>query len=165
MLTRWFRPTDALLNVGSGAGRASFALWELGYERVLGIEHDRALVAEARSLAARLEYATPFRVGEVTRLALPEGAYDGAFWLESSLAACEQPERAATLRALRRSISRDGRLLLTTPCEWASDEVRALLASAGWQDEESVRRDANDSEAPEVRLAYPDCQFWVARAG
>lgn len=164
LVRRWFRPTDALLNVDSGAGRVSLGLWELGYERVLGIERDRGLVAEARRLAARLDYATPFRVADVVRLALPAETYDGVLWLEGGLARREAPAQEAALKALRRGVRAGGRLVLGTPVADDAASLPDQLASAGWTVEVRLRRDAEDGEAADVKAAYPDCWFWVAVA-
>ncbi len=48
-------PDDTVVDIGSGAGRAAVALHLLSGAVVVGVEVQRALVAGARSLAARLD--------------------------------------------------------------------------------------------------------------
>jgi len=60
-------PNDTVVDIGSGAGRAAVTLHLLSGAAVVGVEVQRALVADARSLAARLD---------LTRVTFVEG--DGA---------------------------------------------------------------------------------------
>src|SRR4051812_2464059 len=51
-------PTDVIVDIGSGAGRAAVALHLLSGAAVVGVEVQCALVAAARALAARFDLAT-----------------------------------------------------------------------------------------------------------
>src|SRR5690606_20511805 len=68
VLRRTFRPEETLLEVGCGTGRIAFGLWELGYRGLIGTDFSRSMIAAARQLAAKLEYAVPFRVTDARRL-------------------------------------------------------------------------------------------------
>lgn len=165
VFTRVFRPGDALLDVGCGAGRLSLALWELGYRQVLGVDFARPMIETARLLAAKLEYVTPFRVGDVTRLGFEAGAFDGAIWSANGIADLPDDEaRRAALRELRRVVRFGGALVLTTPAEWPAREIAVALAASGWEVSETrLRREIAD-EPPEVAAFCGECRFWVATA-
>lgn len=140
MLTRVFRHDQTLLEIGCEAGRGAFGLWELGYRHVIGVDVARAMVTAARQLAAKLEYAVPFRVAEARRLPFGDGTFGGVIVLgESGRAQLAPPQRVETLRELARVVERGGALVM-----W-SDAVEGAgdLAAAGW------RREPHDG-APEA---------------
>jgi SAM-dependent methyltransferase len=68
-------PTDVVVDVGSGAGRAAVALHLLAGAAVVGVEVQPALVAGARALAARLDLArVTFVEGDGAAPPAPVGA-------------------------------------------------------------------------------------------
>ncbi|HTX64510.1 MAG TPA: class I SAM-dependent methyltransferase [Opitutaceae bacterium] len=68
LIERWLPDRDApLLDAGCGAGRASLALWDLGYRHLTGVDFSRELVAQARSLAAERGAAIEFIRADLTR--------------------------------------------------------------------------------------------------
>lgn len=167
LLPSLFAPEAVLLNVGAGAGRVSFGLWELGYHQVLGVDFARPMVEEARLLASKLEYATPFRVGDVSRLGFDAGAFDGVIWTAAGIADLAGPEaRATAMKELRRVAKSGGLALITTPlaADESMDAFAALLASTGWEVTRTAARAAVADEPDDVTRRYPDVTFWVLKA-
>jgi SAM-dependent methyltransferase len=115
VFSRVFRPADTLLELGCGAGRISLGLWELGYRKIIGTDLVRPMVAAARQLARKLEYAVPFRAADATALAFEDGMFDGAIFGFNGL--MQIPSRALRQQALaemRRVVRPGGRLIFTT---------------------------------------------------
>jgi len=96
---RVFNPSDSILELGCGAGRIAFGLWELGYRRVLGTDYTREMIAEARHINQVLEYGVPFQVADATQLAFDEAHFDGAVFGFNGL--MQIPGRANRQRAMR----------------------------------------------------------------
>lgn len=133
VFTRVFKPEQTLLEVGCGAGRISFGLWELGYRRILATDLSRAMIARARRLAAKLDYAVPLRVADATQLGFEAGMFDGAIFGFNGI--MQIPGRAARRQAwreLRRVVRPGGRLVFTT-------HDRRIGGSAEfWENEEAA---------------------------
>lgn len=77
---RVFKPEDSILELGCGAGRISFGLWELDYRRVLATDYCPEMVAEARRINQALEYGVPFQQADATKLPFDDGQFDGAIF-------------------------------------------------------------------------------------
>lgn len=164
LFRRLFVPRDILLNVGCGAGRVSLALWELGYHQVLGVDFARPMVESARLLASKLEYAAPFRVGDVTRLGFDPGSFDGVIWPAAGWADLpDDAAREAALASLRRVTKTGGQAVVTIPSAGtcSPEGIRALLSSNGWQAKEVIPRSVLATEPDDVTVRYPDVIFWV----
>lgn len=80
VFNRLFRKEDSILELGCGAGRIAFAMWELGWRTITGVDYSREMIAEARRIARVLEYDIYFHVGDATRLQFPDNAFNGAIF-------------------------------------------------------------------------------------
>lgn len=80
VFTQLFKKSDSLLEIGTGTGRIALGLWELGYERILGIDLSREMITQARQMAMVLEYGVPFQVMDATRLSFGTNVFDGAIF-------------------------------------------------------------------------------------
>lgn len=109
---RLFGAEDAVLDVGSGAGRVGFGLWELGYRGVLGVDFSREMVTSARGLARKLEYAVPFRVTDLRQLALDDALFDGAVIDAATQADWDPADTMLIAGELARVVRPGGDLLL-----------------------------------------------------
>lgn len=80
LFTQYFKPENSLLELGCGAGRITFGLWELGYKNILAIDYAREMVQEARRINHALEYSISFQQGDATELTLEENQFAGAIF-------------------------------------------------------------------------------------
>jgi len=116
IIRRVFRPDQTLLDLGTGAGRIAFGLYELGYHKVLGVDFSKELIREARRFAKLLDYPIPFRVMDVTQLELGEEVFDGAIFGFNGLMLIPRHERRlAALRQIHRVLRPGSWLVFTTP--------------------------------------------------
>lgn len=99
IFTRLFSPEQSILELGCGAGRIAFGLWELDYKRVLATDASREMVAEARRINHVLEYGVPVHVADATRLQFSDNEFDGAIFGFNGL--MQIPGRARRLQAMR----------------------------------------------------------------
>jgi SAM-dependent methyltransferase len=66
----------ANLNVGCGAGRETFALYNMGYRNVRGIDRTPALLQAASQRATELELPVRFAPGQAAALPFGDNAFD-----------------------------------------------------------------------------------------
>jgi SAM-dependent methyltransferase len=140
VLGKNFKTKDTLLEIGCGAGRISLGLWELGYHQVIGTDLARPMVAAARELARKLEYAVPFRVADATSLPFEDNLFDGAIFGFNGL--MQIPGRALRVTALneiRRVVRPGGIFVLTT-------HDRAFGGKSGFWEEEERRWGSNQQD-------------------
>ncbi len=98
IFTRLFKHGDSILELGCGAGRIAFGLWELGYRTIMGIDYSREMIEEARRVSRLLGYEIYFRPGDATRLEFPDAAFGGAIFGFNGL--MQIPGRARRRKAL-----------------------------------------------------------------
>ena len=82
------------------------------------------MVAAARQLARKMEYAVPFRAADATALAFEDGMFDGAIFGFNGL--MQIPSRALRQQALaemRRVVRPGGRLIFTRRSRNSSEKV------------------------------------------
>jgi len=99
LFTHLFSTEDAILELGCGAGRIAFGLYELGYQQVMATDYAKAMVARARQMAAVLEYRIPMQVADATALKFEDASYDGAIFGFNGL--MQIPTAAARDQALQ----------------------------------------------------------------
>ncbi len=133
VFTRLFKPDEVLLEVGCGAGRIVFGLWELGYHRLLGVDIARAMIEEARRINTVLEYGVSFRSADVARLPFGDGEFDGAiFGFNGLMTIPHREKRREALREIRRVV-RPGAWFAFTTHDRAREKYRDY-----WADQEKL---------------------------
>ena len=70
---RYLKKSDYIIEAGCGAARYIVALRAKGYENIEGIDWSESTIERVRSLNPNL----PVKVGNVTRIKVPENTYDG----------------------------------------------------------------------------------------
>jgi len=80
LFTRLFKQEDTLLELGCGAGRIAFGLWELGYRNLMATDIARPMVKEARRINKLLGAGVCTQVADATRLPFADAEYDGAIF-------------------------------------------------------------------------------------
>ncbi len=95
---RLFQKESPLLEVGCGAGRIAFGLWERGYRSITAIDYSKEMVEEAKRLAEWFGYSIDFRYGDATKLKFEDCAFKGAIFGFNGL--MQIPRRANRLQAM-----------------------------------------------------------------
>lgn len=98
LFTHVFQREAAILELGCGAGRIAFGLYELGYHNVMATDYAKAMVERARQMAAVLEYRIPMQVADATALKFEDASFDGAIFGFNGL--MQIPTAAARQKAL-----------------------------------------------------------------
>lgn len=115
ILTRLFDPKDSLLELGTGAGRIAFGLYELGYRHVMATDYSKSMIKQAKALAKLLEYPIPMHVANATQLSYEDGVYDGViFGFNGLMQIPGATNREQALVEIRRVIKTSGWFVFTS---------------------------------------------------
>ena len=176
--TRFLRPADRVLLVGSGAGRDLLALHRMGYD-VTGVEQVSSLVTASRTLAERHGVSIPVSEGRIQTVQL-NGMFDAVIFSLGCYSYVQGHDaRVAVLRRLGQHLGRVGRVLLSYhPRRGGSAIARRLTAlsatlfRAGWTPEPGdvfsrdfmtprVLRYQHEFEPRELVQEYADAGFQI----
>lgn len=112
---RVFSPDDRIIEFGSGTGRITIGLAELGYRHVLGVELSREMLKAARKIARLQELSVYFRHGDATNLEFEDDLFDGAIFGFNGLMQIPRREaRRSAMREIRRVVRPGGAFVFTT---------------------------------------------------
>jgi ubiquinone/menaquinone biosynthesis C-methylase UbiE len=137
---RLFQPEQTLLELGCGAGRIAFGLWELGYRNLLGVDLARDMVEEARRINRVLEYGVSFRAADAARLPFGDAEFDGViFGFNGLMQIPHREKRRAALREIRR-VTRPGAWFAFTTHDRAGEKYREF-----WIEEEQRWKDGKQT--------------------
>ena len=106
---------EPLLDVGCGAGRTTYALHQMGYTDLVGIDLTPEMITAAISLAEHFETKIDFRVGDATRLSFEDDSFGAVvFSFNGLMSIPEQDRRDQALREIWRVLKPGGVFLFTT---------------------------------------------------
>lgn len=98
LFDKYLPKAGALLDLGCGAGRVAFGLWEAGFSNVLGVDLAEAMVEEARQIGECLGCPFLFKREDATALNFADGCFDGVVFAFNGL--MQIPRRSVRRRAL-----------------------------------------------------------------
>lgn len=107
-------PTAALIDVGGGASTLPADLLDKGFSNITVVDISSAAVAAARVQLGERADAVKWIVGDVTRVALPESAFD--LWHDRAVFhfLTDEADRQAYLGQVLRSLKPGGRIIVAT---------------------------------------------------
>jgi SAM-dependent methyltransferase len=109
-------PADGrILDLGCGAGRTTFGLYDEGYRNILGVDFSPGMIRQARVHAERRRRKIPFRVGDACGLPFRARSFEGCLFSFNGLMTIPRlSRRIAALREVRRVLVPGGRFVFTT---------------------------------------------------
>lgn len=116
MLIDRYLPRDgAVLDIGCGAGRTTFGMYEAGYRRLVGLDLSTSMIAAARRIAAERELAVRFDIADATSMPYDAASFDGAlFSFQGLMCVPGGKRRLQVLREVRRVLRPNGHFVFTT---------------------------------------------------
>lgn len=108
-------PQDTILDLGTGTGRVAFGLWEIGYDKVMGVDACRPMIQQARHLNKLLEYRVSFRVEDARKLSFENSLFDGVIFAFNGLMQIPgYSDREQAVREIFRVLRPGGHFVFTT---------------------------------------------------
>ncbi|MCY3895538.1 MAG: class I SAM-dependent methyltransferase [Chloroflexi bacterium] len=141
LIDRYLPPDGAILDIGCGAGRTTFGMYEIGYRRVTGYDLSASMIAAARRTATERDQPIQFDVGDAAAMPYDDASFDGALFSAQGFMCI--PGRARRLQALReiRRVLRPGAHFIFTTHDRASPRFLEF-----WR-EERARWDRGEQDA------------------
>lgn len=129
ILTRVFDRKDSLIELGCGAGRIAFGLYELGFKNILATDYSKAMIQQVRHFNKLLEYAVPSKIADATRLEFEDDVFDGAiFGFNGLMQIPEIAQREQALREILRVVRPGSWFVFTTHDREHSQHVDFWIA-------------------------------------
>ena len=109
------KPTDKILDVGCGAGRTTFALYELGYHDIIGIDLSKGMINSCTLTKKEKELDIQFLTADATKLPFETETFDVCIFLFNGLMTIPKLEnRLKAMQEISRVLKSGGKFIFTT---------------------------------------------------
>ena len=80
LMDKYVARGGAVLDIGCGAGRTTFGLYDEGYRDVTGYDMSTTMISEARRIARERDIPVRFDLGDAASLPYADASFDGALF-------------------------------------------------------------------------------------
>lgn len=128
----YLQTKDKILDLGCGAGRVTFGLYDLGYERIIGVDLARNLIQKAEEYAKKNDYRIKFVVNSGLTLPFDTDSFDVIIFSFNGLMTIPKKEnRDYVMKECARTLRNSGLFIFTTHDREAGEKF-----SEFWEEEE-----------------------------
>lgn len=133
ILKKYTDINDSILDLGCGAGRTTFGLFEIGYHNILGTDFSENMITAAKEANKSKKYELTFEIADARNLPYQSNSFDVVFFSFSGLTQIPyEKNRIKAIREIRRVLNKNGFFIFTTLNRENEDYTLA------WQKEEKV---------------------------
>lgn len=105
---------DKILDIGCGAGRITFALYDLGYKNILGIDLSEEMITECNSIKGNRNANINFLVADAAKIPFEDNSFDVCIFSFNGLMTIPKYEnRLCAVKEIYRILKSDGKFIFT----------------------------------------------------
>ena len=128
LIQKYFKQDSNILDIGCGVGRVEFALSNLGYKKITGIDISEGMINEAEKINNTLGKNINFKIENVMELSFGDNEYESAIAFHAITPIPEVKNRYKALKEIYRVLRPGGNLIIST-------FLREMRTDGFWEDE------------------------------
>ena len=134
VINKYFDKNKSILDVGCGAGRTTFNLYEMGYKDIIGLDLTPEMISEAKTINKEKQTDIEFIVGDATDLKFEDNSFEQALFSFNGLMQIpERKNRIKTLKEIKRVLNENGIFIFTTHDRENNENFKEF-----WEKEEKI---------------------------
>lgn len=115
LINKFFDTNSKILDVGCGSGRTTFALYDLDYKNIAGIDLAENMIEQAKNIALDLNVKINFEVMDATNLTYSKNSYDNILFSFNGIESIPSKKlRIKCLQEIYKTLKPGGYFIFTT---------------------------------------------------
>ncbi|PTV98383.1 ubiquinone/menaquinone biosynthesis C-methylase UbiE [Halanaerobium saccharolyticum] len=142
VINKYFDKNKSILDVGCGAGRTTFNLYEMGYKNIIGLDLTPEMISAAKTINKEKKTEIEFIVGDATDLNFEDNYFDQALFSFNGLMQIpERKNRIKVLKEIKRVLNENGIFIFTTHDRENNENFKEF-----WEKEEKIWEAGNQDK-------------------
>jgi ubiquinone/menaquinone biosynthesis C-methylase UbiE len=142
VINKYFDKDKSILDVGCGAGRTTFNLYEMGYRNIIALDLTPEMISAAKTINKEKQTNIEFVVGDATDLNFEDNFFDQALFSFNGLMQIpERKNRIKALKEIKRVLTENGIFIFTTHDRENNENFKEF-----WEKEEKIWEAGNQDK-------------------
>ena len=142
VINKYFDKNKSILDVGCGAGRTTFNLYEMGYKNIIGLDLTPEMISAAKTINKEKKTDIEFIVGDATDLNFEDNSFDQALFSFNGLMQIpERKNRIKALKEIKRVLTENGIFIFTTHDRENNENFKEF-----WEKEEKIWKEGKQDK-------------------
>ena len=142
VINKYFDKNKSILDVGCGAGRTTFNLYEMGYKNIIGLDLTPEMISAAKTINKEKKTEIEFIVGDATDLNFEDNSFEQALFSFNGLMQIpERKNRIKALKEIKRVLTENGIFIFTTHDRENNENFKEF-----WEKEEKIWKEGKQDK-------------------
>ena len=142
VINKYFDKNKSMLDVGCGAGRTTFNLYEMGYKNIIGLDLTPEMISAAQTINKEKQTDIEFIIGDATDLKFEDKVFNQALFSFNGLMQIPgRKNRIKALKEIKRVLTENGIFIFTTHDRETNKEYKEF-----WEKEEKIWEAGNQDK-------------------